>query len=51
MLRNTQLYENVLFIYKVKVASISVGKGKEVALIKRVKSTLEFAETLGVAFH
>jgi hypothetical protein len=48
MLRNTYLYEKVMFTNKVSAVSFWVVKEKEVALIKRVKLTWEFEEMLEV---
>jgi len=36
---------------KVNAPSFGVGKEKEVALIRRVKLTREFEETLEIIFH
>jgi len=51
MLRNSYFYENIIFTNKVNTSSFRVGKEKGAALIKRVKLTHEFEETLGVTFY
>jgi len=50
MLRNTYLYENIMFTNKVNAASIGVRKEKELVLIKRIKLTQEFEEVHEVTF-
>jgi len=42
MLRNTYLYENIMFTNKGNAKSFGAGKEKEVVLMKRVKLTQEF---------
>jgi len=51
MLQNTYLYEKRMFTSKASEhIIISGGKGKEIALIKRVKLTQEFEEIREVMF-
>jgi hypothetical protein len=50
MLRNTYLFESILFTNKVNAASFEVGKEKK-KLILRVKITQEFEEMCEVAFY